>query len=93
MLIFVSSPYRGDIRANVERAKQYCRYVIEQGHTPFAQLVPASVVFSMGCFEDGSASRRRSRPDVGDAGVATRQSIDNIIPGAPTGGSAKRSKG
>ena len=36
MLIFVSSPYRGDIAGNVERAKQYCRYVIEQGHTPFA---------------------------------------------------------
>jgi hypothetical protein len=36
MLIFVSSPYRGDIRANVEKAKQYCRYVISQGHTPFA---------------------------------------------------------
>lgn len=36
MLIFVSSPYRGDIEGNVEKAKQYCRYVIEQGHTPFA---------------------------------------------------------
>lgn len=36
MLIFVSSPYRGDIEANTEKAKQYCRYVISQGHTPFA---------------------------------------------------------
>ena len=36
MLIFVSSPYRGDIEGNVKKAIEYCQYVIEQGHTPLA---------------------------------------------------------
>ncbi|MFA5378476.1 MAG: DUF4406 domain-containing protein [Dehalococcoidia bacterium] len=36
MLIFVSSPYRGDIDHNAEMARQYCRFVISEGHTPFA---------------------------------------------------------
>lgn len=36
MLVFVSSPYRGDIAANVENARKYCGYVLRQGHTPIA---------------------------------------------------------
>lgn len=35
-LIFVSSPYSGDIAKNVANAKAYCKYVIDQGLIPIA---------------------------------------------------------
>lgn len=35
-LIFVCSPLRGDIDKNIENTKKYCRYVLEQGHIPYA---------------------------------------------------------
>jgi len=35
-LIYVASPYAGDIENNVKFAKRACRYVIEQGHAFFA---------------------------------------------------------
>lgn len=35
-LIFVCSPYRGDVEANVNNARAYCRFVVEQGGIPFA---------------------------------------------------------
>ncbi len=35
-LIFVCSPYRGDVEANVKNARAYCRFVFEQGGIPFA---------------------------------------------------------
>lgn len=34
--IFVASPLRGDIEKNLERARSYCRKVVEAGHRPFA---------------------------------------------------------
>ena len=36
MLIYVCSPYAGDIRTNVKNAKRYSRYIVERGHIPFA---------------------------------------------------------
>ena len=35
-LIFVCSPYRGDMETNTQNARQYCRLVMEQGGIPFA---------------------------------------------------------
>lgn len=35
-LIFVCSPYRGDVETNVGNARCYCRLVIKQGGIPFA---------------------------------------------------------
>lgn len=35
-LIFVCSPYRGDVEANRQKACQYCRLVEERGGIPFA---------------------------------------------------------
>jgi hypothetical protein len=35
-LIYVASPYAGDIPKNVEFARQACRYVMKQGHAFFA---------------------------------------------------------
>ncbi len=42
-LIYVASPYAGDIEKNVEYAKQACRAVMESGHAFFAPhlLYPA----------------------------------------------------
>ena len=35
-LIYIASPYAGDIEANISFAKKACRYAIRQGHTPIA---------------------------------------------------------
>lgn len=35
-VIFVSSPYRGNVERNVELAIEYCRFVIRQGSLPYA---------------------------------------------------------
>ncbi len=35
-MVFVCSPYRGDVEANVERARGYCQQVIRAGKVPFA---------------------------------------------------------
>ncbi len=35
-LVYVASPYAGDIEQNVENAKAYCRYVMKQGYVPLA---------------------------------------------------------
>lgn len=38
-LIYVCSPLRGDVEGNVEKAKGYCKKVIEEGHIPIAPHV------------------------------------------------------
>lgn len=35
-LVYICSPYAGDIENNVKFAKIACRYVVEQGHAPVA---------------------------------------------------------
>ena len=35
-LIYIASPYAGDIKANTVFAKKACRYAIRQGYTPIA---------------------------------------------------------
>lgn len=35
-IIYVASPYAGDVKNNIEFTKQSCRYVLEQGHAFFA---------------------------------------------------------
>jgi len=35
-MIYVCSPYSGDIEQNVENARRYCRYVVDKGHVPVA---------------------------------------------------------
>ena len=35
-LIFVCSPFAGDIEGNIAKARRYCRFVMEQGDVPFA---------------------------------------------------------
>jgi hypothetical protein len=38
-IIYVCSPLRGDIKNNIERAKQYCRAVALRGDMPIAPHV------------------------------------------------------
>lgn len=40
-LVYIASPYAGDVEANVTFAKAACRYAMEQGATPVAALYPA----------------------------------------------------
>ena len=35
-VVFICSPYAGDVNTNVERAKRFLLYAIEQGVTPIA---------------------------------------------------------
>lgn len=35
-LIYIASPYAGDVEGNVAFAKLACRFAIDQGHTPIA---------------------------------------------------------
>jgi hypothetical protein len=35
-IIYVCSPYAGDIKHNVEAARRYCRFAVEQGYIPIA---------------------------------------------------------
>lgn len=36
MLIYVCSPYAGDVQKNIENAKKFCLSVCDQGHIPYA---------------------------------------------------------
>lgn len=36
MLIYICSPYSGDIKKNTEKAKEYCRFAVENGNVPIA---------------------------------------------------------
>ncbi len=36
-LVFISSPYAGDIKANRKRAQRYCRFAYTKGVVPIAQ--------------------------------------------------------
>lgn len=35
-LIFICSPYRGDVEANTQKARGYCRFAMRRGGIPFA---------------------------------------------------------
>ena len=36
MLIYICSPFSGDIKKNTEKAKEYCRFAVENGNVPIA---------------------------------------------------------
>ena len=35
-LVFVCSPYSGDVEKNAQNAQRFCRYVVDSGHIPIA---------------------------------------------------------
>lgn len=36
IVFYICSPYAGDIEANVDAARRYCRFAVEQGYIPIA---------------------------------------------------------
>lgn len=54
-LVFVCSPYRGDMETNTQNARRYCRLVVEQGGIPFAP----HLLFTQFLDEAKAAERRR----------------------------------
>ena len=59
-LIYVASPYAGDVEANVEYAKQACRTVMESGNAFFApHLLYPSIL------DDAVSSERQLGIDMG----------------------------
>lgn len=36
MIVFISSPYGNDPEGNTEKARDYCRFAVEKGATPYA---------------------------------------------------------
>ena len=36
MIVYVCSPYAGDVKGNTRRAVRFCRYAMSKGHTPVA---------------------------------------------------------
>lgn len=36
MVVFISSPFGNDPEGNTKRARQYCRFAVEKGVTPYA---------------------------------------------------------
>ena len=35
-LVYIASPYAGDIEHNIERTRHYCRFAVSQGYIPLA---------------------------------------------------------
>lgn len=35
-LVFVCSPYSGNVEKNAQNAQRFCRYVVDAGHVPIA---------------------------------------------------------
>lgn len=35
-LVYICSPYAGDVQNNVENARKYCRYAVDKGYIPIA---------------------------------------------------------
>lgn len=35
-IVYICSPYSGDVEANVDAARRYCRFAVEQGYIPVA---------------------------------------------------------
>ena len=78
-IVFICSPYRGDIEANTRNARRYCCFSYEQGGIPFAP----HLLFTQ--FLDDSKEKER---DAGLAmGVAMLELCDEIwVFGEPTPG-------
>ena len=53
LLVYICSPYAGDIDKNVENARKYCRYAVMTGYLPFA----AHLLFPQ-FLDDGRESER-----------------------------------
>ena len=53
-IVYICSPYTGDVETNVAKAKRYCRYAVDTHHLPIAPHL-----FFPQFMEDGDFSVRR----------------------------------
>ena len=53
-VVFVCSPYRGDVETNTQNARRYCRLVMSRGGIPFAP----HLLFTQFLNEDKAEERR-----------------------------------
>ena len=53
-LLFICSPYRGDVQTNAQNARRYCRFVLEQNGIPFAP----HLLFTQFLNDDDGTERR-----------------------------------
>ena len=35
-IVYICSPFRGDVETNIENARRYCRFAVKQGYIPLA---------------------------------------------------------
>ena len=35
-IVYISSPYAGDVETNVQKARRYCRFAVDKGYIPIA---------------------------------------------------------
>lgn len=59
-VVYVASPYKGDVEANVMRAMRYCRFVIHNGCLPIAPHVYLTKIL-----DDNIADERRLGIELG----------------------------
>lgn len=58
-LIFICSPYRGDVEANTQKARSYCRFAIRRGGRTSAPCIPFAPHLLFTQFLDDSMARER----------------------------------
>ncbi|MDO4568738.1 MAG: DUF4406 domain-containing protein [Clostridia bacterium] len=81
-LIFICSPYRGDVDANTQNARRYCRLAVRRGSIPFAP----HLLFTQ--FLDDSIAREREKGL--EMGLYMLSICDELWAfGAPTEGMAR----
>ena len=55
-LVYICSPYAGDVEENVKQAQKYSRFAVDQGYLP----ITPHLLFTQ-FLDDGPAERTRSR--------------------------------
>jgi len=56
--VYICSPLKGDIRANIRKAKKYCRFAFGKGYIPWAPHLYYAQFLDDGHFFERAAGRR-----------------------------------
>ena len=87
-LIFICSPYRGDVDANLEDARRYCRFAVRQGSRMSAPCIPFAPHLLFTQFLDDSIAHEREEGLA--MGIAMLSLCDELWAfGPPTAGMAQ----
>ena len=58
--IFICSRFKGDPYKNIEKAKGYCRYVVNQGHIPFAPHIYFTLFLDDGVYAERETGMKKA---------------------------------